>query len=1266
MNAKKLYHENQDDAEVLSCLAWALLENGNPIEALEFADLAVKLNDFDSLPRSYRGYLLLRMGIYDGALPDLEQAIAQDASTPSWTYLNKARALAGLGRYFESLEELGKCNNDLEEPDASLVNSLKHWVKICLGFSGNGLRYHLNNNSSLINEAQLAYQHREYWFSLWASEIIITKDFPSYEQKAAKLIKLQSLIALFRTMHAENFADLIRDEFSDDMQFRSILKKLNKINSLHTAEHIDYNTFIPPSNDARKNGKDNLLFSVRHAKTYDLIENIRSGKRTYLLQFNVETIRYIGVEVVFDNPYYEDRRADFQGKTMWFLNDIKVGEHHFNFSLEKNWKTVEFVQSWGMDTPGFWNSGNGRVDIYLDKIKICSQNFSIGKSEILDLERNQEDPAEQKYLEKPYTEQPGQVKRQSELIHEQTLEELLDELNSYTGLLSVKQSINDFIAHLKFINERKKLGLKAQESFPLNLVFLGNPGTGKTTIARLLGKIFKSLGILKNGHIIEVDRSGLVGQYIGETAQKTDKVITEAMGGLLFIDEAYALKKEGGGQDFGQEAIDTLLKRMEDNNGEFAVIAAGYPDPMNKFLLSNPGLKSRFTHFFNFEDYSPEELEEIISSMAVKEDYNISDNALEVLNKEFTRLYRLRDATFGNARLVRNLFNEAKLQLGKRYLSLPPAERKKETMTTILAEDISAVLAKSSYQEAKIGIDEEALEKALQKIEKLTGLQTVKKETFELVKLARYHHEQGDNLREKLSSHFLFLGNPGTGKTTVARLFGEIYSALGILPKGHLIETDRQALVGSYVGQTAEKTKNVIDKAIGGTLFIDEAYTLTKKGDASGSDFGKEAIETLLKRMEDDRGKFIVIAAGYTNEMNHFIDSNPGLQSRFTKKIIFEDYSPDELMQIAEQLLQDRSNILQDDAKTELASYFNEIYQKRDKSFGNARLVRNLIEQISKKHLLRIADLPPDERTADVLKHITLTDIKDLIISKKDNAPSTGNENLLDSYLSELNELAGLDSVKHSVEKLVNSLKVARLRKERGLQVISKNLNAVFMGNPGTGKTAVAGLLSNIYREMGLLEKGHLIETDRTSLVAAYHGETSVKTDSVIQKALGGILFIDEAYLLTKNLNGLGQEALDTILRRMEEFRENLVVIISGDKNEMKQFLDNNPVIQSYFPNSFLFDDYQPRELLEIALDMSSKNGYILDEGAWQLFLEICTEIYNNRGNNFSNARVVRSLLYKAISNQEERILNLPEVKDDDLVTITLEDVSKIDYHNFI
>ena len=1264
--SRNIYEQKPDDYNALLCFAWATLENGDPAYALELANLAVEMSKDNANARLYRGYLLMRMSVFDGALSDLNYAISHKPESISWAYLNKARTLAGMNRFFEALEEIEKAS-DVDSEEISKINRVKEFLRRSLGYGEGFLSGILQTEKSLIEEAEDALKEKEYWFSLWAAGNILESSREVKDHSKAKLIELESLLGMFQVIPAFRKARELENEFKDNDQFQNIYRRILKffpeeqlITSVEEPIHS-------PSGRTDTVIYNNTFFKVHYARTYDLIENIRSGRRTYLLQFSEETVTYVGVEFIFENPFYNQKNENISGSAIWYQNNKEVGRHHFNIEMKKNWRTVEFVQSWGTDTPGFWNRGQARVDIYLDNNKVCSRWFLIGHSEVVNFEEIEKPDGIELY-EKPFADQ-SQFIKQSSLAGQdsESLSDLLANLNVFIGLASVKQSMQDFVAYLKFIKEREKLGLKTEDSLSVNSIFLGNPGTGKTTVARLLGKVFKAMGLLKNGHVIEVDRSGLIGQYIGETAQKTDKVISEALGGILFIDEAYTLKKPGNHQDFGQEAIDILLKRMEDHKGEFVVICAGYPAEMNSFINSNPGLKSRFSHYFNFDDYNPDELIEIFKLISGKEEYVLEAEAVELLKKHLTVLYRNRDSSFGNARLIRNYFNEVKLQLSKRYLKLGKDQRSKEAMMTITDEDIRAIIESSSLKEVRFGIDEEALQKALDKLNSLIGLNNVKKEIDQIVKLARLFTEQGERLREKFTQHFVFLGGPGTGKTTVARIFSEIYSALGILSKGHLVEADRSSLVSGYVGQTAQKTADMIEKAVGGTLLIDEAYSLIKKGDNTGSDFGKEAIDTLLKRMEDERGNFLVIATGYTDEMNEFLSSNPGITSRFTRVIIFEDYNPDELLEITKRYTNQKGFVFNADVEEVIRKHYNEIYRSRDKSFGNARLVRNLVDSALKNQLLRIAEISPAERDAGIMKRIIFKDVESLIKIKKEKESVSieGNPELLDEYITELNELAGLNSVKQSVERLISSLKVAKLRKERGLQVMPKNLHSVFMGNPGTGKTTIARLLSKIYKEMGIIEKGHLIEVDRTGLVAGYIGQTAAKTERVIENAIGGTLFIDEAYSLARGRNDFGQEAIDTLLKRMEDLAGKFIVIVAGYTGEMKDFINSNPGLQSRFTNFFNFDDYTPRQMLEIALVISTKAGYTLDEGAWQLLLEIFTKLYQERDKSFGNARTVRNILYKAISHQEDRILSLGNPSNEELSTIAFEDVEKINYSEF-
>jgi len=312
-----------------------------------------------------------------------------------------------------------------------------------------------------------------------------------------------------------------------------------------------------------------------------------------------------------------------------------------------------------------------------------------------------------------------------------------------------------------------------------------------------------------------------------------------------------------------------------------------------------------------------------------------------------------------------------------------PKELSKTELSTVHVADVAHLTAGKTITPLILSIDEEELQRSMAELHALVGLSEVKKRINELIALVRFYQQTGRNVLNQFSLHMVFKGNPGTGKTTVARILATIYRALGILERGHLIECDRQSLVAGFVGQTAIKTQEKINSAIGGILFIDEAYSLTSDSKTQ-NDFGKEALETILKQMEDKRGEFIVIAAGYTQNMEQFVEMNPGLKSRFDRTIIFKDLTTEELLEVAEGYFEKEKLVLTAKTKEYLNHQIAVLHAQRDKYFGNARTIRTIAGEAVRQQHLRMASLSETERTEKVMQTLEKIDLEKVNFNYED------------------------------------------------------------------------------------------------------------------------------------------------------------------------------------------------------------------------------------------------------------------------------------------
>ncbi len=714
---------------------------------------------------------------------------------------------------------------------------------------------------------------------------------------------------------------------------------------------------------------DGMYISLESVKLYEgQYDDVNVDDRTYMTEFGNEETRYIYSEIVLRNKLTVDWHCEVFVK---FYNEAKELKGQVNRlqNIEGGDETITLSAGWGSNVKGSWRLGRYTVEIIFMDTLVAVVPFYVGD------DFTEGNPI----IRLPNGETTQSLENNVHL--NKTFEELLAELDILVGLSEIKQQVRDHAQYIQFLKLRKSKGFEEKEDLSIHSVFSGNPGTGKTTVAQMMGALYKKMGLLSKGHVHEVDRVDLVGEYIGQTAPKVKAALEKARGGVLFIDEAYALARSNDdSKDFGREVIELLVKEMSNGIGDLAVIVAGYPKEMKHFIESNPGLRSRFKTFFDFKDYLPQELMEIAGYASKEKEVQLTEDARFKINEIIVAEFRGRDKSFGNARFVFDLIEETKVYMGLRLMAKKNTESLDvDILSMILGEDVDKIRSKKLSQLPRIPIDYKLLDQAIEELDTLIGIDKVKEEIHDLVSIVRYYIEDGKDVLNKFYLHTLFIGNPGTGKTTVARILANIYKALGILERGHMVETDRQGLVAGFVGQTAIKTAERIDEASGGVLFIDEAYALSNFNGLQG-DYGNEAIQTILKRMEDSRGEFFVFAAGYPDNMEVFLKANPGLRSRFDKVLIFNDYSPAELLDISQSMIKQEGYKISAKGAKVLKMAVADLHEKRDKYFGNARTIRKIVLEAIKEQNLRIAQeslegKPKSKRTSTTISDIDVSNV---------------------------------------------------------------------------------------------------------------------------------------------------------------------------------------------------------------------------------------------------------------------------------------------------
>ena len=745
----------------------------------------------------------------------------------------------------------------------------------------------------------------------------------------------------------------------------------------------------------------------------------------------------------------------------------------------------------------------------------------------------------------------------------------------------------------------------------LNIQLRGGPGTGKTTVARLVGEIYKELGMLPQGHLVETNASDLVSAHVGETPSLVRAKVQEAMGGVLFIDEAYQLLSSA----HSREAIDQLVADMSRYEGQFAVVLAGYPDQIEELIQANPGLSRRFPTVYTLPDYTGSQMRQILERFLERENrsrhdsgrhFTFSEELLEELDNFCDNWVDGRNTTtWGNAGEAQNLLHDMIFLHDRRQENMLPADRDDVLGTADIPQNLREYLRHRSQN----------LEEAMEKVDEMIGLENVKAFLRQLARNIQMGSE------ERAPGNYIFHGPPGTGKTHTARMMGEMLRLLGVLKRGHLVECQGGKLelppqwLGDEHNRNSENDLNtVIRNARGGVLFIDEAHQMKP-----------EIVRALVPIIEapDFHSDTAVVLAGYTLQINEMLTLDAGLNRRFPQnhRIRFDHYTAEELTAILKQMAKaageiptqaylDRSQIALDNyLSLQAGGDFGNAGYIRDNYLPDsvaARTNRLTVKVAGNKNAIPTQDqIDRSGLLSDELRTLTEYDIP---ASMEGFAGPVGMPPPKQSGAERmLGELFGKQEIRDYAAFRRNSTEENRFADEVG----GSGLNFSVCGPLGSGRHTVCRALHELWREMKLLTgmKPHF--TNETELVAGYVSQTPDKTRRVIEQYLGTTLVIENpSSMLPKGHDGthsFGPEALNVIAGAMSQYAGQISFVLLDSKEGLETLFREYPSMKSSLSREFVLEDLSAEDMLRLfrlkARDSFLLTGQLADENAMRDFM---------------------------------------------------------------
>lgn len=818
-------------------------------------------------------------------------------------------------------------------------------------------------------------------------------------------------------------------------------------------------------------------------------------------------------------------------------------------------------------------------------------------------------------------------------------DEILDRLYRLVGLRKVKEEITQIMDYAEFVSLRRQNGFSDRLS-SLHLIFTGHPGTGKNTVAEMIGELYCKLGLLGNGRVSHYKRQDLVKDGAAAEEQLIRQALKKSAGGILFVDDAGDLFHPEDQNDRGVVALGVLYGILTREQPEVLVILADEAEEIDTLTEALPDLQKVFTRRLCFEDYTPEELMEITRLKLEKLEYRFSPAAEEKFYKQLKAACVAHEIDFTNGRYIDEQIEEAAMYMSRRLMANRKGEYKKEDLMLITEEDIMT-------------LTEEDSGKSMEKLNAMVGLGQLKQDMVQHLNYVYFIRErQRHGFADVLPPlNMIFSGNPGTGKMSVVKMMGEIFHSVGVLSRPGVMVQDGRHLTGDAGISPQQAAEVLMNMAAGGILYIDHADVLSQ------SEFGLALFEGILANLSmEECGDTIVVLGGYPDQIARMLEMNPALHAYFPYIFQFNDYTPEELMQIAESGLKEKNYVFHPKARELFGELIRKAYENRDKNFGNALLVNKMVE-------LAIRNM--SERTMKIRQERELTRQEVTTIRKDDipvdafEMPKFGrdvfDEEGIRQILTELDQMVGQPGVKRQIRDFVE---LARHYSQEGVKLSTRmSLQWCFIGNSAMGKGTVARIIARLYKAMGITAHGRVTDFKVEHMIGLTEEEAQRSIGEALSRSNGGLLLFDEDSPKLNEAVGFRERVRAILMNQMAE-RPGTHIVIYAQPGNIITALNGDAEHLSELINILNFEDYSKEELMVILKRRLEKENMRMTVTARQYMTGFIDTLVATEERSHASSRLMRIVGDMIVRNCLQRISRNKQKKAlTDMISVQKQDV---------